>query len=169
MLRENNRPTAGELANKVMTNPDIILSPYEAARGFFKDYWKSVEECINNHRKIAIFSDNDFFVVVLTKKERILKPLLRQYFVGTLACPAPNYDQTVYKYHKGHDAIEFIWTIPDRETCRYFLRNPNILTDEEKTLLPHVIAFKDGELWKRMKELNNEELENPQLRKKRDM
>ena len=159
--------TAGQMANKAMFSPDIILSPYEAAKSFFKEYWQSVEECINTHRKIAIFKDNDFFVVVLSKKERLLKPLLRQYFVGTLSCPAPNYDQTVYKYHKGHDAIEFIWTIPDRETCKYFLKYPNLLSDEEKTLLPHILAFKDGELWKKMKELNNEHDDNPVLKSRR--
>jgi succinate dehydrogenase flavin-adding protein (antitoxin of CptAB toxin-antitoxin module) len=161
------RPTAGELAIKAMLEPNKV-SPFEAAKGFFKDYWKSVEECISTHKKMAVFKDNDFFVVVLTKKERLLQPLLRQYFVGTLACPIPNYDQTIYKYHKGHDAIEFVWTIPDRETCKYFLKYPNLLTDEEKTLLPHIIAFKDNELYKKMKELNNEEADNPKLRKMRE-
>jgi hypothetical protein len=54
---------------------------------------------------------------------KLLDNVLRNYFIPTRACPTPHFDQTVYRYDHHKEAIEFLWVIPDQETCEIFREN----------------------------------------------
>jgi len=123
-------------------------------REMHKDYENEVIKCINAHLKIL---SGDFFVVVIRKRERILENVYRNYFFARKSCPTPTYDQTVYKYHRKDDVIEFIWVVPDMETCTIFKDQWMDIAPEEKELLGFVLAFSDGTLDNLAKRLNNEE------------
>lgn len=98
----------------------------------------------------------DFFVAVLTKRERLLKNIIRNYFISRMTCPTPDYDQAVYHYVKEDDELHFLWTIPDRDVCRHIKNNP---LDEfiDRELVKHVLDFADGTLAKKATKLNNED------------
>jgi len=55
-----------------------------------------------------------FYVCVITKKERLMDNVLRNYFLARSTCPTPQYDQTVYKYHRDSGAIQFLWVLPSK-------------------------------------------------------
>jgi hypothetical protein len=98
----------------------------------------------------------DFYVVVNLKLEQSLNytphmiPELRQ------SCPTPFYDQSVWKYHRKDDRLEFIWTIPDLQACLNLKLNAHKLPDDQKELLGYVLDYSDGTLLTKAKTLNGE-------------
>lgn len=120
-----------------------------------KSYEEEIWETIQNGKKDDAIQGS-FYIVVLLKKERILNNVLRQYFFYRQTCPTPEYDQTVYKYIPEGDKIEYIWTVPDVETCNYLPLHKNSLKEDQLLLLSMIEAFKKGDLEKWAAKLNNE-------------
>lgn len=98
----------------------------------------------------------DFFVVVLTKRERLMNKLFRLYYAARHSCPTPEYDQSVYHFKHKDERLEFLWTVPDKETCYHLRDNAIMVHPEEKQLLGFVLDFLDGTLLTLSKRLNNE-------------
>lgn len=119
------------------------------------DYTKNLEECLTESIKKYIHS---FYIVCLTKRERLINNVIRNYFFSRTFCPTPNYDQAVYRYDNKKKKLEFIWVIPDRETCFLLKRNALEASFNEKELLSYVLDYADGTLYKKCKKLNGETL-----------
>ena len=117
------------------------------------DYAKNVEEAIKAGKKRYT---SDFFLVVLTKKERLMKNVLRNYFFSRSSCPTPEWDQAVYHYHAEPDHLDFLWVIPSRDTCRTLKDNALKIPQSERPLLDFILAFEDGSLLGKAKKLNGE-------------
>jgi hypothetical protein len=125
-----------------------------------KDYEKNFIECLERGKKAI---DGDFYLVVETKKERLLVNVLRNYFFYRHSCPTPTYDTAVYKYHRSSDTIEFLWTVPSRDTCELLRDNALEVAPEERDLLHFVLDFYQGTLLARAKKMNNEQAETSLL------
>jgi hypothetical protein len=145
--------TVGKIASDLMVKEPETLSPIEQMRENLTDYEKNIHECITVHKK---FFPGDFFVVVIHKRERLMQNVLRNYFTARISCPTPDYDQTVYKYTRENDQIDFWWTIPARDICHLLLENRNDVVPEEFALLGFILKFKDGTLFKMAQEYNQE-------------
>ena len=74
-------------------------------------------------------------------------------------------DSWVYKYNHKEEELEYIWTIPDRETCHIFVDNAMLIHPDEKDLLKMIMDFRDGTLWKLCKKLNGEKADRIELDK----
>lgn len=122
-----------------------------------RNVWLAVDEGKKKH-------NGDFFVVVITKKERLMQNVLRNYFFTRNSCPTPEWDQTLYKYYRKYDALNYIWTIPDKETCEMF-KTAKEIPAEETDLAKFVHDFHDGILLKVAKKLNKEQEDSPLLEK----
>jgi hypothetical protein len=85
-----------------------------------------------------------------------MQNVLRHYYYYRLSCPTPDYDQTVYKFTRATEIIEFIWVIPSRETCFTLKENASQVVPAEYGLLEFVLKFADGTLFKLAKSLNGE-------------
>jgi hypothetical protein len=158
---EKKRPTVGKLASDLLVkanqNPvSAIDQMQESLTEYDKNIWETVS------RGIADFSA-DFYVVVITKKERLMQNVIRNYFFCRITCPTPDYDQTVYKYNRADDNIEFIWVIPSKDACHYLIDNALQVDPSERELLQFVFSFADGSLYKRAKQLNGEAEDSIQL------
>lgn len=90
--------------------------------------------------------EGDFYVVILTKKERLLDNVMRRYFFPRESCPTPEYDQTVFKYHTKRDRLEYLWTVPDIHSCRELVTYREYLSEELQPLLQMVLDYKSGHL-----------------------
>ena len=113
MESDSRNKTVGQVSLELSQKAPESRDPIELQREMHKDYVKNVIECIERSKKD--FS-KDFFVVVITKRERLMENVLRNYFTSRLSCPTPDYDQTVYKYHVKTDEIDYLWSIPpDRD------------------------------------------------------
>lgn len=167
------KQTIGSIASDLLSKNDTSnLNPQEIQRAQEKEYLDNLVWCVQHAQKkidcskieghqqckdrVAI--EGDFFVSALLKKEKLLENVLRNYFVATKTCPTPCYDQTVYRYDAIKGDIEFIWVVPDRETCLTFKENVTQIVPEERQLLQNILDFYDGVLYRKMKKFNGEEM-----------
>ena len=142
--------TVGEIALDLQKKGDLQTDSIELQREIHKgssskkSYEEEVWECVERGKKDPKI-EGDFFVVVLFKKERHLQNIIRQYFLYRQTCPTPEYDQTVYQYHRKQEQLQYIWTIPNNATCQYLPLMDEVPFDQE-LLLSMVEAFKSGQL-----------------------
>lgn len=147
------KKTVGQAATELASQADNKHTVIDQMEENLTDYEKEVIACAERGYKAY---KSDFFVVVLTKKERLLHNVFRNFFLHRKSCPTPEYDQTVYRYLYDKDALEFLWTVPDKETCAVYLTNAVTIAPEERQLLNYVVAFKDGILDQLARKMNNE-------------
>ncbi len=150
---DEKKKTVGSHAYELQTKTPDSLDPIEIEREMHKDYEKHFWEAFETGKKEYA---GDFYIVVLTKKEKIMQNVLRNYFVSRKSCPTPNYDQTVYRYDAADDRIDILWVIPDKQTCQIFVSHPLEVVPEERELRDYILDFADGTLFSKMLELNNE-------------
>jgi len=159
------RENVGKIARDLLLKQDNKApTANEAMSEQLSEYDKNIYECIAENKKKF---QSDFYLIVLTKKERVAKNILRSYFFGRLSCPTPDYDQVVYKYDITKDKISFLWVVPDRETCKHMIKNKHVIPPGEWELLSNVLKYQDGSLFRLAKELNGEEEETDLLRPKK--
>lgn len=157
------KTTVGEeslkLREKSLTEvgPDAIELQQEIHKGSNseKSYEEEVWETVDRGRKDSAIS-GDFYIVVLVKKERHLQNVVRQLFFYRQSCPTPEYDQTVYRYVRTADEIEFLWTIPNNAACMFLPQMKGDLPDDQKLLVEMVEAFNSGALDRKARLLNKE-------------
>jgi len=150
--------TVGKVATDLALQDTVPQSAIEVEREVHKEYEQNFHECLEKGKKEY---KRDFFIVVLTKKERLLPNVLRHYFLTRHTCPTPDYDQAVYKFHHEHNTFEFLWVLPDRNTCKMMLQDALYLPESQHDLLRFVVDFADGALMKMAKILNGEQELSP--------
>lgn len=153
MNEEIKKETVGKIALDLMQKEPDSRDPIELERAMQEDYMKHLIEKTQEATKKY---DNDFYVVVITKNEKLLPNAFRNYFFHRHSCPSPDYDQSVYKYNRQSEQLEYLWTVPSKEACYYLRDNAAKVVDEEKQLLWFVIDFLNGTLLKQSKKLNGE-------------
>jgi hypothetical protein len=155
------KPTVGQVSLDLSQKQPETTSPIEQMEESLTEYERNVWECVERCKKDY---PGDFYVVVITKNEKLMPNVFRNFFYGRLSCPTPDYDQTVYKYKRKDDSLTFAWVIPSRDACHYLKDNALQVAPEERGLLQYVMAFADGTLFKLAKELNGEkDLLTPEL------
>lgn len=137
--------TVGEEAYKRLLNPDTKQGIIDTQQEIDKKYFSEIEECVKKHKGKPNF-EGDFFIVVIVKKERLMENVVRRYFVARQTLPTPAYDQTVWRYRKGGQ-LEYIWTIPDHNTCQEMYHHPEKVPVDERWLYGMVSAFMCGRLY----------------------
>ena len=95
----------------------------------------------------------DFYLVIEQKVEILLDYVARSFIFHRLSCPTPHYDQTAFKYIKKDDRLEFLWSIPRKDTVRRVLHFP---IGEDEKLVKTVYDFVDGSFYRKALELNGE-------------
>lgn len=154
------KKTVGKVANELIVKMPDTRDPIEQMREQLSDYEKEFTECVKRGR---LRYQKNFYIVVITKKERLLENVLRHYFIDRITCPTPDYDQAVYKYHYKEDSVEFLWVIPSKDSCELLRDNALIVDKDERDLLKCVISFYDGSLLRYVKMQNGEALDSPLL------
>lgn len=149
------KETIGKIAQDLQAKDIIPINPIEQMQEQLTDWDKNIHEAVERGKKDFV---SDFFVVVATKREKLLPNVFRNYFMNTLSCPTPNYDQTLYQYTYEGDEIKLLWTIPGREICYFIKDNILSLPKEQNELIQFVLDFSDGTLMKKAKLLNKEPL-----------
>lgn len=150
------KDTVGKISSDLLLksrDEDLKHSPHEQMQEQLKDYEHNVELAVKEGKKKY---SHDFYVVVLTKKERLMQNVIRNYFFVRATCPTPEWDQTVYKYTFNGDGLEFMWVIPAHDVCQNLKDNALTIDKEERELLEFVMAFDDGRLLEIAKKLNGE-------------
>jgi hypothetical protein len=164
------KQTLGSIASELQLKTPDSNDPREIQRATEREYLDNLEWCVKHAlKKVDCYSikghdecrkrdalDGDFFVTSIIKKEKLLHNVIRNYFIPTKDCPTPSYDQTLYRYNHKKDQLEFIWVIPDRDTCETLHENKDIVVPEERGLLQFILDFYDGTLLRKCKKFNGE-------------
>lgn len=157
------KQTLGSIVADLSTKAPDSTDPIEIQREMQRDYMRNLQEAVDRgYQKYP----GDFFIHVELKAEKLLANTFRHYFIDRVTCPTPNYDQSVFRYNRADGKIEYIWTIPDRETCAHLKMHALEVVPEERELLSFVLKFDDGTLFRMCKKFNGEKLETPELIKK---
>ncbi len=149
------KETVGKISSDLIIDQvDDTHSAHEQMQEQLTDWDRELETCVKSC--LNAYPIGDFYVVVITKKEKLMQNVLRNYFYGRYSCPTPDWDQVVYKYHRADNRIEFLWVVPCKEVCETMKRFPLDVPKEEHELRDFVLAFEDGTLLKKSKLLNGE-------------
>jgi len=154
------RDTIGKISSDLLIKPLETTSAIEQTNEQLGDYDKNINAAVDRGLKDYF---GDFFLVVLTKKERLMQNVIRNYFFCRKTCPSPEYDQVVYHYHRTADEVEFLWVVPSKDTCETFKDNMLVIPSHEKQLLQYVLSFYDGTLLQISKKYNGEQDDSPLL------
>jgi len=159
-MNEEKRDTVGKISLELLNQEAPTRDPIELEREMHKDYDKNLFEQVQDGIKRYT---GDFYIVVITKKERLMENVIRHYFTNRISCPTPDWDQTVYGYNRQGDILSFMWVVPARDICRHFYDNALMIAPEERWLLDFVLKFYSGDLLRLAKKLNCEQDDSPLL------
>lgn len=149
------RETVGKIATDLMQKEPETTCPDELANEMTKPYMDELFKTVEDGKdKIA----GDFFAIVLTKRERLLQNVIRNYFFYRQSCPTPEHDQAVYRYNRKDDSVDFLWVIPSPAACNVMKDNALDIPEDQRDLFKFVLDFSDGTLAKKAKKLNNEDV-----------
>lgn len=157
-MTDQKRETVGKVSSELLQKDMGPQNVVDMQREMQKDYINHLIECINTHKNIFV---SDFYVVVISKNERLMQNVFRSYFLARLTCPTPEYDQSVFKYYKDSEHVEHVWTVPSQDSCYYLRDNAQYVVPEERELFGYVMRFLDGSLLTLSKQLNGEEPDTP--------
>jgi hypothetical protein len=148
------RDTVGKLSSELLQQ-DISSdhSVGEQMREQLSEFESNFFDCVTRGKNS--FTD-DFYVVVITKRERLMPNVIRNYFFPRLSCPTPDYDQAVYLYNRKDDNVEFLWVIPSKQAAIEIKQDMLILDSSHHELLRFVLDFFDGTLDARARAYNDE-------------
>jgi hypothetical protein len=149
--------TIGEIKKKQAAADVGDATIADVSEGMSKPYMNSLFSAVAEGK--LKLPNQDFYVVMLTKVERLLTKNVHFYPIVRLTCPSTNYDQSVYFYDHKNETLEFLWTIPDKETIFRFKMYPETITEEEKPLIPYVKNYLSLH-YDRLARIRNGEKEN---------
>jgi len=153
---------AGELSMELAAKVPESRDPIELQREMMKEYCDEVIKCALHGKQ---YYHGNFYIVVITKKERLMQNVLRSYYLHRGTCPTPDWDQAVYLYHATSDNFSELWVIPDKVTCDMLYQNALEVIPEEQQLRDYVIDYYNGTLLTKAKKLNGEMSDSPILLK----
>lgn len=160
---EEKRETVGKISSELLQKDIGPIAVIDQQREMQKDYIDNLIQCVERSKSEF---PGDFFVVVETKTEPLMPNVMRNYFFARWTCPTPTYDQSIFKYSKKDERIEYIWTLPSRDACYHIKNNLDKISNEEQQLAFFVMSLFDGSLLRKSKELNNESMLTIELEKK---
>lgn len=151
---KHDRPTVGSLVYDTLQQATDTHDVRDQGGEMIKPYLGELFVSVDKGKELF---EGDFFIEVQQQRFVLLAKVLRNYFIPRSTCPTPNYDQSVYRFDRKNDELEYIWTIPDRESAFDLIANALTIEDEYRELLQYVLDFKDGTLFKLAQTLNNED------------
>lgn len=134
-------------------NDPVDHSPEEQRREQIQEWESYIQSTITDGIRFYL---GDFYIVIETKREKNMSNVIRSYFFHRISCPTPTWDNSVFKYHRAQDRLEFLWVLPDKNTCYMIKERALELPSEQKDLVRFVLDDFDGTLLKRCKQLNGE-------------
>lgn len=155
---DNTREKVGLAANRLLQKEYESVDNIELQRAIHKgndttESWESqIRECVARGEKEF---EDDFYVVVLFRRERLMVNVIRQMFFPRKSCPTPTIDQVVYKYHRNACVLQFLWVVPNRETCEAY-RSWAMVPLEHAQLGQFVADFWSGKLFEECLRQNGE-------------
>ena len=137
------------------TAQDILDTQKPAANAYLEELHVTISK-----GKLTYPQEHVFFIEVFTRQDRLMHMTEVTSFFPRITCPTPTWNQTVYRYSKRDDVLDYIWTVPSRKMCEYYRYEVAPRSDGERLLISFVHDFEDNTLEKIARRLNEEEYQN---------
>ena len=147
MLLDDVKPTVGEESLKRIIIGDK-QEVGETSGAMNKTYEEELMDCVMTYQKGRLENVKPFYVVVLAKKERLMKNVVRRYFFGRETEPTPEYYQSVYEVHPEDQRVDFQWQIPDIESYHDMIFHGHLYDLEQQELVGFCKAMNENRLAK---------------------
>ena len=154
------KETVGKLAVELAQKADDKHSIGEQMQEQLSNYDTELFLCFERNKQKY---KGIFYIVVITRGDKLLKNVIRHQFFARNSAPTPEYDQCVYQCHKEWPEPRFMWVMPCKDYSEYMFNNKESISPTEYQLLQFVIDFYDGTLLKLVKHLNHETEDTGQL------
>lgn len=139
---EKEKQKFGQAAYDLLRKPPEYMEVGDIQDEISKRMQAELEDIIEGHKNYS----KEYYIQIIMRKERTAKNALRfQYFMRRTPA-APAYDTSLFRYNNITDKLDYLWSIPDQDTCEYLLAHETELPSEEKPLLKFVKMFSDGKL-----------------------
>ena len=142
MVEKKERETVGKICADLMAKADLKQGVIDTRKEMEKHYIPEIQKCIEAHKNFTV----PYYIVVINRKERLIANVMRQIFTARLTLPTPDYDQTVFKYIPSTGDLIFLWTVPDKNSLHFILKNQNSLPAEQKQLIKFCVLFSQNKL-----------------------
>ena len=152
-MEEVKRDTIGKISSELLAKDYGPVNVIDQQREMQKEYIDNLVKCVEDHKKD--FPGN-FFVIVETKTEPLMPNVMRNYFFARWTCPTPTYDQSVFRYNRQDESIEYLWTLPCKDACYHIKDNIAIIDKSNQELKYFVLSLFDGSLLRKAKSFNHE-------------
>jgi hypothetical protein len=150
---KQDKKTVGQHSVELNSKKPDSANVIDLQRSMQSEYTKYFLETLYEGKKQY---QDDFYIVVITRRDRLMDNVVRNQFLHRKSCPTPDYDQVAYKYNKKDDNITFLWVLPDKTTAQLLKENALLVAGEEKELLRYVLEDSAGDLLIKSKKLNGE-------------
>ena len=150
---KQNKKKAGQASIEALSKAPDTRDPIELQRELMKEYCDNVIQCALDGKNKY---NGTFYVVVITKREKLMQNILRSYYFHRATCPTPDYDQAVFQFNPFTEKFKEIWVIPDQEACIVLYENALDVVPDEQGLRDYVLDFASGELFQKALRLNGE-------------
>ena|SRR3990167_3102401 len=134
--------TVGKAAYDLLCKPPERILAVDMQREMQKSTLKNIEEIVENRKDYA----DEYFIVLMLQKDRVIPNLIRQKFIVRKTRPAPDYDTTLYRIDNRTSNISFEWTIPDEARCEELFFRQATLSEEDSQSFSFVKKFAEGTL-----------------------
>ena len=153
-MKQDTLGTMAFMAKQESLDDDVIEYRREMEPQVVKALYSTAEQAkLHTH-----YHNKNFYIVILWSVERLTQSPQWRIF-ARLSCPTPVYKQSVWKYHRSSNSLEFLWTIPDAILYHYILRTPSEMNKENKELYSFVQAMESGDLLEWIKKENGEKVD----------
>ena len=159
---KSSKSSVGKIALDLQKKSDLQTDSIELQREIHKgsnsdkSYEEEVWTTVERGRDDTSIH-GDFYIIVISKKERLLQNIVRQYFFYRQSCPTPEFDQTVYKFIREDDHVDFLWTVPNNVACLNLPLRKKDLPADQMMLVSMIDAFHCGDLDRLAAKHNKEE------------
>ena len=144
-LLSSMKETVGAASRRLLLNKDTNQGIVDTEKEINKDYFDQCQQCVE--REPHKDWKDPWFLVVISKKERLMENVIRRYFFGRKTLPTPEYDQTVWRYHPSSGNLEFVWCVPDKNTTLWLGHDPNAVDTSHNHLVSDVLDFLNNRLY----------------------
>src|SRR3990167_4118450 len=105
--------TVGKAAYDLLCKPPERILAVDMQREMQKSTLKNIEEIVENRKDYA----DEYFIVLMLQKDRVIPNLIRQKFIVRKTRPAPDYDTTLYRIDNRTSNGSLGWAFPKNSRC----------------------------------------------------
>lgn len=156
--KKKKQETVGKMSWEAQQKSNEKLNAIDLQRAMHEG--NTSEDSFENQVRLAVERGKkelpaDFYVVVLFRKERLMKGVIRQMFFPRISCPTPEYDQIVYHYFLKSDKLELLWVVPNKQSTWDLPLMQKELPEDQQELVQFAKDFNTGKLDKLCERLNS--------------